>query len=156
MRKKLVIGKVDYENKGFASNAVEIEYSLKDGRFSASGNIWMGSRRDILSGGQNLEEIAELFPQDQLVQRVVSIWRKWHLNDMHAGSPKQEAFLDTLNLPNNNHYENAKAKLQEAGLDPDESYMHGGKPYSYGSAWLNIDLPADVIAEIDSWAGTDC
>lgn len=157
MRKKIAIGKVDYENKGLDSNLVEIEYSLKDGRFSASGNIWMSSKRDILSGGQNLDEIAELFPSNELVQRIVSVWRKWHLNDMHAGSPKQEAFLESLNLPNNgNHYETAKAKLKDAGLDPDDSYIHNGKPYSYGSAWLYVELPSDIISEIESWPGTDC
>jgi hypothetical protein len=156
MRKKIIIGKVDYENKGVPQNSVEIEYSLKDGRFSASGNIWMASRRDILSGGQNLDEIAALFPDNELVQRIVAIWQKWHLNDMHAGSPKQEAFLETLNLPNHNHYENAKAKLKDAGLDPDESYLHNGQPYSYGSAWLSVELPAEVVAEIESWPGNDC
>lgn len=156
MRKKLVIGKVDYEGRGSAANLVEIEYELKDGRFSASGNIWMTSKRDILSGGQNLDEIGSLFPDHELVQRVVSIWKKWHLNDMHAGSPKQEEFLETLNLPNYNHYENAKAKLKDAGLDPDESYIHNGKPYEYGSAWLYVELPMQVVQEIESWPGVDC
>jgi hypothetical protein len=155
MRKKIVIGKVDYEGRGFAHNSVDIEYSLEDGRFSASGNIWQASRKDILSGGQNLEEIASLFPDNELVQRIVTVWRKWHLNDMHAGSPKQEEFLAQLNLPNHNHYENAKAKLKDAGLDPDESYLHNGKPYEYGSAWLSEELPPSVISEIESWPGTE-
>lgn len=156
MRKKIVIGKVDYEGKGSLSNSVEIEYSLKDGRFSASGNIWMASRKDILSAGQNLDEIASLFPDHELAQRIGAVWKKWHLNDMHAGSPKQEDFLEQLNLPNQNHYENAKAKLKDAGLDPDESYLHNGKPYEYGSAWLSVELPNSVISEIESWPGTDC
>lgn len=157
MKKKIVVGKVDYENKGTASNSVEIEYSLKDGRFSASGNIWMSSRKDILSGGQNLEEIADMFPDHDLVQRIVKVWKKWHLNDMKAGSPKQEEFLANLNLPNNgNFHETAKAKLKDAGLDPDESFLHYNKPYEYGSAWITIDLPDAVVAEIESWPGVDC
>lgn len=155
MKKKLVIGKVDYEQKGFAANSVEIEYSLQDGRFSASGNIWQASRRDILSGGQILDEIAQLFPDNELVHRIVAVWKKWHLNDMHAGTPRQEAFLETLNLPHYNHYESAKAKLKEAGLDPDDSYLLNDKPYEYGSAWLRIELPPEVIAEIESWPGSD-
>lgn len=156
MKKKIQLGKVDYEGKGYESNSVDIEYSLKDGKFSASGNIWMSSKRDILSGGQNLEEIASLFPNHELCQRIVSVWKKWHLNDMHAGSPKQEDFLEKLNLPNYNHYETAKEKLKEAGLDPDESFLHNGKPYEYGTAWLHVELPSQVIEEIESWGGEDC
>ena len=155
MRKRFEIGKVDYENKGTANYPVDIEYSLINGRFSASGNIWLPSRRDIVSGGQNLEEIASLFPDNEQVQRIVAVWRKWHLNDMHAGSPKQEEFLEKLNLPNHNHYENAKAKLEEAGLNPDESFIFNGRPYEYGSAWLYVELPPAVISEIESWMGTD-
>lgn len=156
MRKKLVIGKVDYENHGEPRNSVEIEYELKDGKFSASGHIWNYSRRDTLSGGQNLDEILELFPDNELVQRVVAVWKEWHLNDMHAGTPKQEEFLATLNLPNSNYYETAKAKLKDAGLDPDESYLYNGQPYSYGSAWLFIEIPPHIVAEIESWPGVEC
>lgn len=152
MKKKLVIGNVDYNKTGYF-NEVTIEYSLIDGRFSASGNIWMSTKRDIISGGQNLDEIGSLFPDNELVQRIVSIWRKWHLNDMNAGSPRQTEFLEKLNLPNYDHYNVAKEKLKEAGLDPDESFVYEGKPYSYGSAWLKVELPQSVIEEIESWPG---
>lgn len=155
MRKKIEIGKVDYEGKGKV-NSVDIEYSLVDGRFSASGNIWLSSKKDIISGGQNLDEIAELFPSNELVQRIVQVWKKWHLNDMNAGSPRQTEFLEKLDLPNYNHYEVAKEKLKEAGLDPDESFFYQGKPYSYGSAWLSVEIPSDVVSEIESWPGQPC
>lgn len=152
MRKKVVLGKVAYEGSE-KTNEVDIEYSLINGRFSASGNIWQSNKKDIISGGQNLEEILLLFPGNELVERIVNVWRKWHLNDMQAGSPKQTAFLEALNLPNHNHYELAKEKLQEAGLDPDNSFAVDGKPYSYGSAWLAIEIPVDVVSEIESWPG---
>ena len=123
MRKKFVVGKCDYEGKG-KSNEVDIEYSLENGRFSASGNIWLKSKKDIMSGGQNLDEILSLFPDNETVQRIVKVWKEWHLNDMKAGSPKQMEFLSNVEISGGDYYSIAKEKLAEAGLDPDESYQY--------------------------------
>ena len=49
----------------------------------------------------------------------------------------------------------AQRILREAGLNPDPAYVHRGKPYSYGTAWLFEEIPPDIKAEIVSWAQRD-
>tara|TARA_Y100000034_G_C6910321_1_gene424399 strand:- start:18683 stop:19123 length:441 start_codon:yes stop_codon:yes gene_type:complete len=127
----------------------EIDWELDDGRFSAMGYLKENGRE--YSAGQNLDEIKDLFPEDEMVSRIYKVWKKWHLNDMHAGSPDQEAYLAKLDYEGSDHYSWAKETLEEAGLNPDPNYMHNGEPYSYGSAWLKVDLPAEVIDEVMSW-----
>lgn len=152
MRFKYKIGKCKYENDS-ASNEAEIEWKLENGKFSASGCIWKRNKSDHLIGGQVLEELKELFPEDELVSRIVSVWQKWHLNDLTAGSPRQTEFLAQFpNQSNNNYYEWAKDKLKDAGLEPDEDFIYNEKAYSYGSAWLHTELPSAIVCEIESWS----
>ena len=134
---------------------VTLEWSLKDGRFSASGSIDEndGGRWRNYSAGQCLDSILEAFPNNELVQRIHKVWKKWHLNDMHAGSPAQEAYLAKFEYSGSDHYTWAKEKLADAGLDPDPNYEHEGKPYKYGSAWLYVEIPPEVEEEILSWKG---
>lgn len=92
-------------------------------------------------------------PGNKLAQRLVAIWRAWHLNDMKAGSPAQESWLAanpvTAVYPES-HYVKASEALAAVGLNPDPAYLHNGKPYAYGSAWLKQEIPADVRAELDA------
>ena len=130
-----------------------LEWEIKDGRFSMCGDIWCPHRKDSISGGQNIEEIAQAFPGNAKVQRMAAIWREWHLNDMQAGSPAQMAFLKANPVTDRlNHYASACEALRAAGLQPDPNYIHDGKPYKYGSAWLKKELPPEVIEEIGSWS----
>lgn len=142
-------GKVDANGCGRKINAVDIKWELKDGRFSMTGAIWNGSHTDWQSGGQNLEEIAELFPNNAKVQRMVAIWRRWHLNDMKAGTPAQEAIIEAHKdeFPGYpaSHYTWACELLKANDLYEDNGYK-------YGSAWLKEKIPADVLAEIESWS----
>lgn len=70
-------------------NLCEVEWELKDGRFSMSAQIWQQNKRDILVGGQCVDEVAKLFPNDAKLQRMCKIWERWHLNDMRAGCEHQ-------------------------------------------------------------------
>lgn len=141
-------------------NLAEVTVTLIDGRFSASGGIWMASKKDYLTCGQCLETIFEFFPNDKILQEIVSIWRLWHLNDMTAGSPRQEALLQSArrrDIPsdlqsNANHYDWAKQVLKDAGMDPDMEFFPNDKPYVYGSAWLTREIPEDVVARIHAIA----
>jgi hypothetical protein len=84
-----------------------------------------------------------------LVRKFRAVWDEYHLNDMKAGSPAQEAFLKanpvTYTYPES-HYEKACEALAAAGLNPDPNYLHEGKPYKYGSAWLRAEVPNEVIS----------
>ena len=154
MNKTLDLGKIDYNGTGRKVNKVEIEIELEDGRLSICGDIWDSKQSDVYSGGQNIDEIASLFPHDKKVQRIKEVWERWHLNDLKAGSPSQEEYLRSnpiqCKFPES-HYEKACESLKEAGLNPDPNYLHNGKPYEYGAAWLKEPLPKAVINEILSW-----
>ena len=64
-------------------NKFTIEVEVKDGRFSASGDWGQSS-------GQCLDSIK---PLNDAQKQLVDIWTKYHLNDMHAGTEKQEDLL---------------------------------------------------------------
>jgi hypothetical protein len=84
---------------------------------------------------------------------------------MIAGSPRQEQWLRdhkaeweaARNDFKGNHFTWAKARLAEAGLQPDREHLVdigrtdeqkqplGPQPYSYGSSWLHDEVPEDVL-----------
>lgn len=66
----------------------------------------------------------------------LDVWKRWHLNDMRAGSPKQEAYLREHGR-GKDYAENC-AILQEAGLYEDNGYK-------YGHAWNFEQVPDDVL-----------
>jgi hypothetical protein len=147
-------GKINYNNhaKGYKTCKVEIEWSLTDDNvFSMSGTIWNHRETDCYCAGQILETIVVFFPHDRKVQRMVEIWREYHLNDMQAGSPKQMKILKQK-ADNHMDYLDAVTFLTLADMNPDLSYIHNGEPYSYGSAWLKKEIPQDIINEIKSWS----
>lgn len=152
---RYVLGQVDYENKGKKNCEAAITWSLEGGRFSMSAEIWNPRKTDCYTCGQCVDSVAACFPHDAKAQRMLAIWKEWHLNDMAAGSPAQRQWLkdNPINaVYPQSHYEMASEALAAAGLNPDPGYLHNGKPYKYGTAWLKRELPADVIAEIESWS----
>ena len=144
MEHKYVIGRVDYLNNGRRCEAA-ITWELKDGRFSMQAEI------GNYCAGQCVEEVAAFFPGSLKAQRMLAVWRDWHLNDMTAGSPAQEQFFKQHPETKNWDYPQRVGALSRAGLNPDPNYLHKGKPYQYGTAWLKRTIPEDVIKEIESW-----
>ncbi len=153
MSKKHVwkIGKVDYMGHGVAYNMAELEWDLTDdGNFSMMGGIWNANMSDYVCCGQMVDELASYFPRNQLVQEMCEVWKRWHLNDLKAGSPAQRQYLRNF-PPEEWDYGFVCDYLADAGLHPDESYEYNGEPYRYGSAWLKEEIPPDVIEKIKSW-----
>jgi hypothetical protein len=154
MKRVIGFGKVDYNNSGRKNCRVTVEIELEDGWLSICGNIWNPRETDCYSCGQNLDTIAELLLSNPKIKRIVTIWKRWHLNDLKAGSPAQETYLREHPVHAaypKSHYEEASKVLAAAGLNPDPNYLHNGAPYKYGSAWLKEELPAEVVAEVESW-----
>jgi hypothetical protein len=110
MKRTLHLGKVDYNETGRENCAVDLEIELRHigptytttgeivqkqttdhrmlaeyNELSVCGSIWNPGHSDIYSGGQNIDEIAALFPHNRQVQRIHAIWSEWHLNDMTSG-----------------------------------------------------------------------
>lgn len=138
-RNSYALGKVDYNNSGRRNCRAAITWSLIDGRFSMSAEIWNPRETDCYTCGQCVDTVAAYFPKDAKAQRMLAVWKRWHLNDMRAGTPEQLAIAGEL------PYEKACEALKSAGM-----FEHNG--YRYGSKWLREELPADVVAEIESWS----
>lgn len=149
---RYVLGKCDYNTPGKKNCEAEITWGLKDGKFSMSAGIWMPSKRDYLCCGQCVDRVAEYFPDDAKAQRMRAIWERWHLNDMRPGSQVQEDWLRANPIDPKeyaypkSHYEVAGVKLAAVGLNPDPD------GYKYGHAWKREEIPAEVIAQIESWS----
>lgn len=113
-----------------------IDITLEDGRLSMCGT-WHDH-------GQNADDLTNeaLIPAEGFeysdVLKVQSIWKRWHLNDMRAGTPKQEAFIREWKLSHKYDYTEACKALEEVGL----LYDNG---YKYGSSWLKEEVPLEVI-----------
>lgn len=87
------------------------------------------------------------------VARLVEVWKRWHLNTMRAGSPRQQTWVraNRYRAQKDEHcstYGWFKEQLKQAGLDPDTEYLRNGEPYRYGSAWLTEELPARIVEEL--------
>lgn len=96
-KKTFDFGKVAYNGKNKKNLVrVDVELQIKDNKpvFTASGEVWQSNMRDIEMGGQCLDEIWKEFePQlenSKLFYSILLLWRKWHLNDMHAECEHQE------------------------------------------------------------------
>lgn len=85
--------------------------------------------------GQVREEARDIIPA-----RLYQIWKRWHLNDMRAGTSVQEALLRRAKDKgvDVSTYEKARNYLLGFGLLVDQGHR-------YGSAWLKEKLPQHVI-----------
>lgn len=122
--------KVSFKDK--ENNLATIEIEITDNRLSMCGEYRGG-------GGQCLDSIK---PKNKEQERLIEIWRRWHLNDMHAGTEKQEAAIDKW-IKKGNHYDYEKAckYLKSIRLFVDHSYK-------YGHGWLKRNLPNELEQEI--------
>jgi hypothetical protein len=115
----------------------EVEISLKECikeraveyiEFTASGRLYRHG--ELYTWGQCLDAMASVIEDDHL-KRIVELWRRWHLNGMHAGCEHQW------------HLEH------EASEHIGEICSVCG--YRFGSSWIVEELPEDIINEIKSW-----
>ena len=176
MKKTFDFGKIDYMNRGRKDCAVEVTIELQERggeavldrngkptgkncnkyiEFSATGNIWNARHTNIYSGGQNLDEIAKHIKMP-LFRKIYTLWKKYHLNGMHAGTPEQEKAIEEWEAEGNKYdYNKACEMLKSCGLYevPLNAYLIGtrkadGKPYKYGHGWIISDIPEKDLEEI--------
>ena len=88
MRKTFNFGKIAYYSNR-KENLVTVEIELKEKEngekvFTACGDIWNRLHTDIISGGQNLDEIAKTpVGNNKIFKEIYRLWKLYHLNDMH-------------------------------------------------------------------------
>lgn len=132
------------------------EITFKDGHLSIYGVIGPKSNGNAFgAAGQIHEELDRVVPAKgwdaESVKKFQKVWERWHLNDLRAGSPKQMRFLESLAANGKPvDYENAVKAMKEAGIYEDVDFIHEGKPYRYGSAWLKEEVPAEVLEWLQS------
>ena len=141
-------GKVAYNEQKNKSNLVTLKVTLEivgdKTKFSASGNIWNSTKTDIYMGGQCIDDIYNQFKREienrKTYESIMTLWEKWHLNDLKAGCIHQRAekWEDVL-------LDESKPKTQDnmaswtypkdnpKGLLTKKCKKCG---YKYGSAWL--------------------
>lgn len=140
MRKTINFPKIDYNRNGRRINPVTVEIrldDLPDGRreFACSACVWNSKKTDVFTAGQCLEELADphYLGTNKKFMTILNLWRKYHLNTMHAGSERQEACLKAN--PNCHFsYDEDLAWLAKWGLVWDEEYK-------YGTSWLYREIP---------------
>ena len=134
-KKKVNVGSVR-ENGRMYTGVVEVEITKKDDGFivlSICGEVLDSSnRRDpSVMCGQCLDEMLEMVPSEKM-KEIHAVWKRWHLNDMHAGCEHQRAFEDE---PYEKH---AKEVCPICG-------------YEYGTEWKREELPQSVIEQVMKW-----
>jgi hypothetical protein len=146
--KKLYVGVKESYKKMYVELTINQESDTRTAQTTTLQTIAAYKTLSICgNGGQNLEETAdinsykELFVTESDLNTIIDIWNKWHLNDMNAGTEKQQAFINEWKKLNKYEYSEVCEALKEVNL-----YIDNG--YKYGSQWLVKPLPEEVITEI--------
>ena len=109
---------------------IKVEMELKEwNNFTCSWQIWTECY------WQCREEINEILCWNKLWEKINKFWKKYHLNDLHPGTEKQEKRLNENWIENRaNDYENVCKKLEDAWLLYDDWYK-------FGSGWKRFEIP---------------
>lgn len=141
---------------------IELENKPRGPSLSIQASVWRPDRTDTEAGGQHREVLTEVatWAGDWIkatAPRMVEVWERWHLNDLTAGTPEQEAYLRAHpdEGGKSSAYVVACEALKAAGLYEVPDPRDPSKLYAYGTAWLTEPIPADVLAEIRGWLDAD-
>lgn len=111
--------------------------------------------KPIIAGGQCLDEAVVALNacglRCRMLEKIVPVWKKWHLNDMHAGTERQDEVLDQYKKEHPDwryDYSEACEILKKHDLLYDRQYLVDGKPYKYGEKWLFHEIPHEILLEI--------
>lgn len=154
MKAKISFGKVDGYGDGRKTCEVTLEVELRDTdkgpEFSVCGNLWNNRHTDILWGGQCVDELfwtyGKQMQNPKLYAEILELWKKYHLNGMHAGTEEQEDAIEEWKAEGNKYdYSEVCCMLKERGLYEVEI---DGEPYQYGHGWLYREIPENTLNRI--------
>lgn len=148
MKKTLNFGKIAWNGKR-KINLVTIDIELRNENtypvFSACADVWNAKETDIVCGGQCLDDLLRFFKNNDTFKTIHSMWKKYHLNDMHTGTPEQINALKKAGLWENGTYEEQCDYLKKVGL----YYLDGGKT-CFGGKWFYWPIPEKDLETIKS------
>jgi hypothetical protein len=159
---EIELGKVDVYGNGKKSCRLTIDIKLSGRKFgkvlTISASIGNHMSTDIIQGGQMYDTLQELFPNNKRIQRLVEIWKEYHLNDMNAGTPKQTEALKGLQHNAQNYRATCKylesinllfdTDIKNLKLNSTKDLSEG---YEYGTGWVFKDIPQNIINEIEDF-----
>ena len=180
MKKTIEFGKIDFNNSGRKNCLVTVDIELRqkggDKTFtinpitkeriytgsttpvylelSICGNIWNPRKTDIYCGGQCLDTIAE-YVKTPLFKEIYKLWKIYHLNGTHAGTPEQEKAIEEWKKAGNQYDYTAaceylkRINLYEVNYTGWSINRHyNNAPYKYGHGWIIEELPADIVKRV--------
>lgn len=153
MKRVINFGKIDYNNNGRRDNAAKIiiEYrTIKEGKkeLSICGEVWNRLGTDIISGGQNLDDMLPFFKDNEEFKTIYRLWKLYHLNGtrpecehQRANGWNKTALVEVVT--------NKQAK-KTLGWTTQEEHPDGilSRPcevcgYKYGTAWKHHQIPEE-------------
>lgn len=145
MKREIYLG--GKHKKGSSVIDMELKETDKGWCFTASGLYNYQYNRswrdwDYEGGGQCLDTIGKKYPKNKEVQLIVELWKKYHLNDMNAGTPRQTEHLKSLGEYKD--YDWACEELKKVDLYCDKEFSPKN-PYKYGSSWLYREIPQNDL-----------
>ena len=146
--KKFNFGLTDYYGtKAHATITIAIENKEDKPVFTASGEITLYWHRQPVCSGQCIDKIADMYPENTIVQKIHDLWKRNHLNNMHAGTPEQEQALEKAGLTGfATEYEECVEYLTKCGLNP--VVLPNGNEYKFGHSWLYQPISDEDMEEI--------
>ena len=119
------------------------KYTPRHLEFSVCGNVWDNIHSDIVMGGQCLDEMPVNNP---LFREIRELWKKYHLNTMHAGTPRQEYLIRKWEAAGNKYdYTEVKNYLESVNM---LKTIWKGKDYVYGHGLLYYPIPNKDLKRI--------
>ena len=142
MKKKFEFNcKVRRGNRNYNAVAV-VEVELTEEKvFTASASLkWAGKWFGM--AGQCLDDLKK-YIHNETYNTIYMMWKKHHLNDMHAGTEAQEKALEEAGYTSwaNNYYECCDY-LKSIGLYEDNGYK-------FGTGWLKREIPQEDLQIIE-------
>lgn len=139
-----------YSSKRVNRPEVELTLRYNDENkpcLSICGSIWNSKHTDCVVCGQCLDDMMGIdeLRNDELFRTLYNLWKNWHLNDLTAGTTKQEQALNEARKSGKqlNCYDDACKYLESIGLLSDDGYV-------YGTKWLYREIPEDAMSTIES------
>jgi hypothetical protein len=180
MKKRIEFGKVDYCGNGRKDCPVIVDVELREKggektftisketkeriytgettpkyyEFSVCGTVYNRLKTDCYMGGQCLDEIAR-YIKTPLFKEIYTLWKKYHLNSMNAGTPEQTAAIEEWKKQGNKYdYTKVCEYLKSIGLY-EVNYtglsvgkVYNNEPYKYGHGWLVREIPENDLKRI--------
>jgi hypothetical protein len=123
-----------------------VEIKLTDGDkpvFTSSISYRQAGHHEECGCGQCFMDMYDIFKHHRLFVEIVDLWEQYHLNNLHAGTEKQEACLSEWE-------KTLKAKPSHSErceylTTQDLLYDNG---YKYGSSWLYRAIPERDLKRI--------